>query len=80
MSRARYRFRDDCSPNFLTCTVVAWLPVVTRPETMQIILNSSRLLQTAKRGYVDDPTHWRYSSARKYAGQRGILEVTTQLR
>jgi putative transposase len=29
-----------------------------------------------KRGYVDDPTHWRYSSARNYAGQVGLLEVT----
>jgi putative transposase len=29
-----------------------------------------------KRGYVDDPTHWRYSSARNYAGQIGILEIT----
>jgi putative transposase len=28
-----------------------------------------------KRGYVDDPTHWRYSSARNYAGQTGLLEV-----
>jgi hypothetical protein len=31
-----------------------------------------------KRGYVDDPTHWRYSSARNYAGQTGLLDVTTQ--
>lgn len=31
-----------------------------------------------KRGYVDDPLHWRYSSARNYAGQTGLLEVTTQ--
>lgn len=28
-----------------------------------------------RRGYVDDPCHWRYSSARNYAGQRGILDV-----
>jgi REP element-mobilizing transposase RayT len=28
-----------------------------------------------RRGYVDDPLHWRYSSARNYAGQPGILEV-----
>ena len=28
-----------------------------------------------KRGYVDDPTHWRYSSARNYAGLPGLLEV-----
>jgi REP element-mobilizing transposase RayT len=31
-----------------------------------------------KRGYVDDPTHWRYSSARNYAGQEGLLEVQTE--
>jgi len=31
-----------------------------------------------KRGYVDDPLHWRYSSARNYAGSDGLIEVTTQ--
>ncbi len=31
-----------------------------------------------KRGYVDEPTHWRYSSARNYAGQKGLLEVQTE--
>jgi len=30
-----------------------------------------------KRGYVDDPTHWRYSSARDYAGQTGLIAVRT---
>ncbi len=30
------------------------------------------------RGYVDDPVHWRYSSARNYAGMAGLIEVTTQ--
>jgi putative transposase len=29
-----------------------------------------------KRGYVDEPIHWRYSSARNYAGLTGLLEVT----
>jgi len=28
-----------------------------------------------KRGYVDDAAHWRYSSARDYEGQSGLLEV-----
>ncbi len=28
-----------------------------------------------KRGYVDDPIHWRYSSARNYAEQESLLEV-----
>jgi hypothetical protein len=30
-----------------------------------------------KRGYVDDPLHWRYSSARNYAGRPGLIEVVT---
>jgi hypothetical protein len=28
-----------------------------------------------KRGYVDLAEHWRYSSARNYAGQDGLLPV-----
>ena len=28
-----------------------------------------------KRGYVDKPEHWRYSSARDYLGMEGLLEV-----
>jgi REP element-mobilizing transposase RayT len=30
-----------------------------------------------ERGYVDDPLHWRYSSARNYARQPGLIEVVT---
>jgi REP element-mobilizing transposase RayT len=30
-----------------------------------------------KRGYVDEPCHWRYSSARNYAQQEGLIRVTT---
>jgi putative transposase len=33
-----------------------------------------------RRGYIDDPVHWRYSSARNYAGQHGLLPVTTDWR
>jgi len=31
-----------------------------------------------KRGYVDEPVHWRYSSARNYAGKPGLIEVVTK--
>ena len=31
-----------------------------------------------KRGYVDEAEQWRYSSARHYAGQQGLLEVCTR--
>jgi REP element-mobilizing transposase RayT len=33
-----------------------------------------------QRGYVDDPVHWRYSSARNYAGQPGLIPVITDWR
>jgi len=28
-----------------------------------------------KRGYIDDPVHWRYWSARNDAGQPGLIDV-----
>lgn len=30
-----------------------------------------------ERGYVDDPIHWRYSSARNYARMPALLQVRT---
>jgi uncharacterized tellurite resistance protein B-like protein len=40
----------------LTCTVVGWLPIFTRTETVQILLDSWRFLQAQQRliiyGYV----------------------------
>ena len=32
-------------PYFLTCGVVGWLPVFTRPQCVEIVLNSGRFLQ-----------------------------------
>lgn len=176
MSRTRYRFESGRQPHFITCTVVAWLPVFTRPEAVQVVLDSWRFLQQqgriellgyvilenhlhwiaaaddlskevgnfksytarqlialmekagaltlldqlsyfklrhkvdqqhqlwqegshpqaiascemmlqkleyipynpVKRGYVEDPLHWRYSSARNYAKQPGLIDVTTE--
>jgi REP-associated tyrosine transposase len=28
-----------------------------------------------RRGYIDDPTHWIYSSAKNYDGQSGLMDV-----
>jgi putative transposase len=33
-----------------------------------------------RRGYVGDATHWRYSSARNYAGMDGLIDVVTDWR
>ena len=40
MARSRYRILEPEKPHFLTCTVVEWLPVFTRPDAVRIILNS----------------------------------------
>jgi putative transposase len=178
VTRSRYRIFDDAYPHFLTCTIVGWQAVFTRPEAVQIVFDSwdflkkekgfrlyayvvlenhlhliasapelsgviksfkmytarqiidllesqgamvllrqlralkrrhktdsdyqvweegsmpkqidrdDMLLQKldyvhnnpVKRGYVDDPVHWRYSSARNYAGLPGLVDVITDWR
>ena len=51
MSRTRYRIGKDHCPYFMTSTIVAWLPIFSRPETVEIIFNSWRYLQ-ANRGLI----------------------------
>jgi putative transposase len=178
MTRSRYKIFEEEFPYFMTWTIVNWLPVFTRPEAVELVLDSWRFLQrerelklygyvilenhlhliasapklaklmkdsksfTAReiidllerrhaetllkqlrfaklphkseceyqfwqegshpeqiqgeemmwqkleymhnnpvvRGYVDDPLHWRYSSARNYARQPGLIEVITDWR
>jgi len=177
MSRSRYVILEPDKPHFLTCTVVEWLPVFTRPDAVQILLDSwmyqrehdglklfgyvilenhlhfvaqaplldkclssfksytaARLIKLlaahrverlltrlrlaklahkhdreyqfwqegshaemvfseavmrekldyihrnpVKRGYVDLPEHWRYSSARSYMGQPGLIDIDSWL-
>ncbi len=56
MGRSRYKFGEAGFPHFMTCTVVGWLPVFTRRETVQILLDSWQFLQDQNRmvllGYV----------------------------
>jgi len=175
MGRSRYKITDPKLPHFITLTVLHWIPVFTREETVNILLDSLRFLSKeglkvhayvvlenhchlvvqskaldrdisryksytakqmiqylsnnnvrqvleqlafykkahkndrayqfwqegvhseliqndpmmrqkidyihqnpVKRGYVDEAVHWRYSSARNYAGQKGLLEVFQQ--
>lgn len=173
MPRSRYAIYEPQVPHFLTCTVVNWLPLFSRPPLVDMLFDSWRFLQNrgrltlyayvvmenhvhlvagapdlgkeigdfksftarqmidrlkegnadhilqqlavhkaafkkdrqyqlwqegshpqliqdeammrqkveyihnnpVKRGYVDDPVHWRYSSARNYAGLPGLVEV-----
>lgn len=175
MGRSRYTITDPLQAHFITLTVLHWIPVFTRPATVDILLDSFRFLikdgltvyawvilenhchfvlqskaldrdiarlkswtaktliqylaennvrqildqlafykkahkgdrayqfwqegvhpeliqgedmmrqkieyihqNPVKRGYVDEAVHWRYSSARDYSGQQGLLEVCKQ--
>ncbi len=175
MGRSRYKITDPEQPHFITVTVLHWIPVFTRPATVDLLLESLRYLMNdglkvyayiilenhmhlvvqsnqldkdiarfksftakrliryldenniktileqlafykkahkddrayqfwqegvhpewiqneammrqkveyihqnpVKRGYVDEAEHWRYSSARNYAGLPGLLEVCQQ--
>jgi len=44
MGRSRYKFNNSNLPHFMTCTVLHWIPVFTRPETAAILLDSLRFL------------------------------------
>lgn len=42
MGRSRYKICDKTAPYFLTCTVLNWMPLFTRPQTSDIILEALR--------------------------------------
>jgi len=56
MTRTRYKIFETEFPYFMTCTIVGWLPVFTRPEAAEIVFESWRYLQREKQlklfGYV----------------------------
>ena len=56
MTRTRYRIYETEFPYFLTCTIAGWLPVFTRKEAVEIVLDSWRHLQRQEEfrlfGYV----------------------------
>lgn len=45
MTRSRYRFFENEYPDFMTCTINSWIPIFTRQESADIILDSRRHLQ-----------------------------------
>ena len=40
MGRSRYKITDTTKPHFLTLSVLHWIPVFTRPDTVTIVLES----------------------------------------
>ncbi|MDA3835130.1 MAG: hypothetical protein PF495_17230 [Spirochaetales bacterium] len=45
MGRSRYKIIEPTAPHFMTMTTVNWLPIFTRPATVQLLLDSFTFLQ-----------------------------------
>jgi len=45
MGRSRYKIYEPTHPHFITCTVVNWIPLFTRKESVEILLETFRHLQ-----------------------------------
>jgi len=45
MGRSRYKIYEPTSPHFMTCTVLNWIPLFTRQESVDILLDSLEYLR-----------------------------------
>jgi putative transposase len=73
MGRSRYVITEPGKPHFLTCTVMEWLPVFTRPGTVQILLESWGYLRENDGlrlyGYVILENHLHFVAQAEYLGR-----------
>ena len=45
MGRSRYKIYEPTHPHFVTCTILHWIPIFTRKESVQIILDCLNFLK-----------------------------------
>lgn len=45
MGRTRYKIYEPTHPHFITCTVLHWIPLFTRTQSVQILIDSLKHLQ-----------------------------------
>ncbi len=45
MGRNRYKIYEPTHPHFVTCTILHWIPIFTRKESIQIILDCLKFLK-----------------------------------
>jgi len=45
MGRSRYKIYEPTHPHFVTCTILNWLPIFTRKESVEIVIQSLKHLQ-----------------------------------
>jgi hypothetical protein len=93
MGRSRYTITETEKPHFLTCTIVEWLPLFTRPALVDIVLNTWRFQQANQGlqlyGYVVLENHLHYlaqspdiakseAGIKFYIAQKHLMPVNTQ--
>lgn len=56
MAKSRYKITQETHPHFLTLIINQWMPVFTRPDTVAILFETWKYLQTHRNfklyGYV----------------------------
>ena len=45
MGRSRYKIYEPTHPHFVTCTILHWIPLFTRQESVQIVLDCLEFLK-----------------------------------
>ena len=45
MGRSRYKIYEPTHPHFVTCTILNWIPIFTRQETVEIVFDSLKYLK-----------------------------------
>jgi REP element-mobilizing transposase RayT len=45
MGRSRYKIYEPTHPHFVTCTVLHWIPIFTRQQSVQILIDCIKFLQ-----------------------------------
>jgi len=93
MGRSRYVITEPDKPHFLTCTVMEWLPLFTRPALVEILLDCWRYQQAHQGlrlyGYVVLENHLHFiaqapelsrcvSSFKSFAARRIIDQLAAQ--
>jgi len=49
MGRSRYTIREESKPHFLTCSIIHWLPLFSKPAIAKIVIDTLNFMQENKR-------------------------------
>ena len=59
MGRSRYCICDNKAPHFITCTVVSWMPLFTRPQSVEIVLNAIHIGKNIMAAKLTGMSFWK---------------------